>query len=435
MFKFKGGIHVPENKITEQSSIIDGPYPKKVIIPLQQHIGAPCKPIVNTGDSVKTGQKIGESMGFVSVPVHSSVTGIVKQIKEHFTPLGIPSSSVVIEAQESDEWIKPEKDYIDFFRFDPEELINVIKENGIVGLGGAAFPTHVKLSPPANKPIDTVIVNGAECEPYLTNDYRVMIEYARDIIDGLNIVMHILKTDRGIICIEDNKPQAIQVIKEEVAKQPNMELMILKTYYPQGSEKQMIYAVTKREVPPDGLPMDVGCVVQNVGTLYAIKHAVYTGKPLIERIITVTGHNISKPSNLLVRIGTSIRDILEFCGWNGKAGKIISGGPMMGIAQRSVDVPVIKSTGGILILDEKAVGEWITKECIRCGKCIEVCPMNLMPVMIYTYAEKRMWKKLKKYNVADCMECGCCTYSCPAKLPIVQSVKWAKVEIRKKNNT
>ncbi|MFH1715615.1 MAG: electron transport complex subunit RsxC [Elusimicrobiota bacterium] len=431
MFKFKGGIHPNDFKITKNTYIQDAPIPTMVIIPLQQHIGSPAVPLVKVGDIVKTGQKIGEAKGNVSVPVHASITGVVKDIKNCLTPIGVPAQSIVIEARGEEQIETLPKLFTDYYRYDSSELTAIIKEAGIVGLGGASFPTHVKLSPPANKPILTVIANGAECEPFLTSDHRLMIEYAHGIIEGLKIVLHIVGADKGAICIEDNKTEAILVMRQEAAKQPNMEVCVLKTRYPQGAEKQLIYSVTGRKVPPGGLPMDVECVVDNVGTLYAIKNAFLKGRTLTERIVTVTGDNLERPANLRVRIGTPIRELLNFCGWNGKAGKIISGGPMMGITQTSIDVPVIKSTSGILVLDENSIKNEPYSDCIKCGRCIKNCPMNLMPCLIQVYSEKLMWEQVEKLNVSDCIECGCCSYECPAKLPIVQSAKWAKVEIRK----
>jgi Na+-translocating ferredoxin:NAD+ oxidoreductase subunit C len=433
LFKFKGGVTLKENKLTENNPIIEIPIPKQVIIPLQQHIGAQAIPIVKIGDNVKTGQKIGEASGFISASIHSSVTGIVKDIKNHMTPVGIDSLSVFIDAQKKDEFCFNTKFYTDYFRYDKKILLDVIKENGIVGLGGAAFPTHVKLSPPEHKEIHTVIVNGAECEPYLTNDSRVMIEHARDVVEGLKIVMFILNADNGVVCVEKNKHSAISVLEKEISKQPNIDLVILDTRYPQGSEKQLIYTIKKKKIPPLKLPMDVSCVVHNVSTLCAIKDALYKGNPLIEKVITVTGDNLDKPSNVRVRIGTSIRNILEFCKWSFSASKIIVGGPMMGVAQNSVDIPIIKSSSGILVFNEKSAKYEARGNCIRCGKCVRACPMNLIPSFINTYAEQEMWDRIKKFNVEDCIECGCCSYVCPSKLPIVQSVKWAKLQLRKKS--
>jgi Na+-translocating ferredoxin:NAD+ oxidoreductase subunit C len=433
VFRFKGGVSLKENKLTENNTIIEIPIPKEVIIPLHQHVGAQSIPIVKVGDTVKTGQKIGECSGFISASVHSSVTGIVKNIKEYMTPVGINSLSVFIDTQEKDEFSFSEKFYTDYYRYDKKILLEAIKESGIVGLGGASFPTHVKLSPPEHKEIHTVIVNGTECEPYLTSDSRVMTEHARDVVEGLKIVMYILNADNGVICVENNKHSAISSLEKEISKQPNIDLAILETRYPQGSEKQLIYTIKKLKIPPAKLPMDVSCIVHNVSTLCSIKDALYRGKPLIEKVLTVTGDNIENPSNVRVRIGTSIRHILDFCKWNGEASKIIVGGPMMGVTQNSIDVPILKASSGILVFNEKNAKYEARGSCIRCGKCVRACPMNLMPNFINTYTEQEMWDKVAKLNVEDCIECGCCAYVCPSKLPIVQSAKWAKLQLRKIN--
>lgn len=425
---FKGGTHPPEKKeLSKDSPIEIPPEPEKVIIPLSQHTGAPCKPAVSPGDKVKKGQVIGTPEGFVSAAVHSSVSGKVLSIETVQLPTGRYSQAVVIENDGENEWINL-KDTPKYMDLSPEELKERIKEAGIVGLGGAAFPTHVKLSPPKEKPIDIVILNGAECEPYLTADYRLMIEKPGEIVEGLKIIMKILGVKRGIIGIEDNKPDAIDKLKEAVKGLEGIEVQALKVKYPQGAEKMLIKATTGREVPPRGLPMDVGVVVQNIGTAFAIYEAVRFGKPLIERVVTVTGEGIKKPKNLMAKIGTPISRLIEHCGgFIDGVGKIVAGGPMMGFALPSIDVPVTKGTSGILVLsDLEVVHTDDFKPCIRCGRCVDACPMGLMPSMLSILAEKGFYEEMRDYNLFDCFECGCCTFVCPSKRPIVQFIRLGK---------
>jgi electron transport complex protein RnfC len=427
VFGFKGGVHPFHRKESTQDKAVERMQaPKLVYIPLQQHIGAPCEPLVKPGDHVKLGQKIGQPKGFVGAPVHASVSGVVKEIKQVPHPAMGQGLAVVIEndgKDELDESIVPK----DIESLSAEELKDLILEAGIVGMGGAAFPTHVKLSPPKDKKIDVVILNGAECEPYLTADHRLMVETPRDVVDGLKAIMKVLGVKRGYIAIEDNKPDAVRAIANAVKSVPGVEVVQLKTKYPQGAEKQLIYAVTGRQVPSGGLPMDVGVVVNNVGTAAAIARAIKTGMPLIERIVTVTGGGVAQPKNLLVRIGTPFKDVVEACGGLlGQPAKVISGGPMMGIAQYTLDVPVIKGTSGILVLTKQEVEMPEPGPCIRCGKCVEACPMRLMPLFISAYALKGDYERSEKLHAMDCIECGCCSYICPARRPLVQSIRTAK---------
>ncbi|KJR40184.1 electron transporter RnfC, partial [Candidatus Magnetoovum chiemensis] len=413
----KGGIHPAEKKeYTSSIEIKTAKIPKKIVIPLSQHIGAPCKPLVEVGARVKVGQKIGEASGFVSAPVHSSVSGKVVEIAAYALPTGRMSDAIVIENDNLDEWI----DHIvddEYIEKSPEILKARIKEAGIVGMGGATFPTHVKLSPPKEKTIDTIIINGAECEPYLTSDHRVMVERPDDVIDGLKILMRILSVSKGFIGIEENKPDAVKKLRDACRDKSDIEIRTLKVKYPQGAEKMLIKSIVDRDVPAGGLPMDIGVVVQNAGTAVAIYEACRYGKPLIERVVSVTGKGVAAPGNYKVRIGTFISSLVEECGGLKKdAAKIICGGPMMGFAIHSLEVPVIKGTSGIVVLTEKEVAHSAKfSHCIRCGRCVEACPMGLMPNMLSLLSEKSFYGECKDYNLFDCFECGCCTFVCPAK--------------------
>ncbi|WP_416197682.1 MAG: electron transport complex subunit RsxC [Sporanaerobacter sp.] len=428
---FKGGVHVPHNKeLTSGIPLKRAKEPEMVVIPLQQHIGAPCEVLVKVGDSVKVGQKIGQAKAFVSAPIHSSVSGIVKKIAPMVSPVGMTVNCIVIESDgsnELDENIKP-KGSLD--SLSQKEILEIIKEAGITGMGGAGFPTHVKLSPPPEKKIDTIIINGAECEPYLTSDHRLMVERPEKVVFGLKAIMKAVGVENGFIAIENNKPDALKAIRKACEGETNIKVVSLKTKYPQGDEKRIINAVTGRCVPSGGLPMDVGVVVDNVGTANAIAEAILEGKPVYERIVTVTGEGVKEPQNLIVKIGTSFKEVIEQCGgYNGIPGKIIMGGPMMGICQYTDDVPVIKGTSGILILSEEQAKPQPISPCIRCGKCVEVCPVNLQPLYLSKYSLNRDYEKAEEFNALDCVECGSCSFICPAKRPLVESIRVAKREI------
>ncbi|MGI6586032.1 MAG: electron transport complex subunit RsxC [Lutisporaceae bacterium] len=428
---FKGGTHPPDSKkATESLPIERANEPKVVVIPMQQHIGAPCEPIVQIGDEVKVGQKIGEAKGFVSVPVHSSVSGKVTAVEPRLYSGGMAVPCIVIESDMQNivsDQVVPKGDLTGL---SAEDIKNIIKEAGIVGMGGATFPTHVKLAPPPDKKVDTVILNGAECEPYLTSDHRLMLEYPENVVFGLQALMKALGVKKGYIGIETNKPDAIEKVFEAAKDVADIEVVALKTKYPQGAEKQLIYACTGREVPSGGLPADAGVVVNNVGTAAAVAKAIKTGMPLIERIVTVTGAGVNSPKNLLVKIGTSFRDIIEQCGGlKGKVGKVIAGGPMMGITQFSLDIPAIKGTSGILVLSEEEARLPEPSNCIKCGKCVETCPINLMPVNISMYSLANRHDQAEALNAMDCIECGSCSYVCPAKRPLVDSIRVSKREI------
>jgi len=427
LLSFKGGVHPPEKKtLSEDVPLSRAPLPGKVFVFLANHAGVPAKPIVQPGDDVKTGQKIAEAAGFISANLHSPVTGKVVEISKMYHPvLGKPQDAIVIEKTSDDDWelLEPAKSYEEFSR---DEIIERIKEAGIVGLGGATFPTHVKLNPPKDKKIDVLIINGAECEPYLTVDYRLMLEMSEKIIRGIRALMKALGVEKAIIGIEDNKPKAIRRMKE--AAGDGIEVRVLKTKYPQGAEKQLIYALTKRIVPSGGLPMDVGVVVQNVGTAFAVYEAIELGKPLIERAVTVTGEGVKKPINIIARIGTLASELIELAGGMDEANvdRVVFGGPMMGIAVPKIDIPVMKGTSGITVMTKEVVGEKESFPCIRCGGCVKACPMYLQPFQLYLYSSNRLYDRAVDEGLMDCMECGSCSYVCPANIDLVKSFKLAK---------
>lgn len=433
-YTFLGGIHPRYKKELSNSCSIEEYLPKsKVIIPLQQHIGMSCKPLVKVNDFVKVGQKIGEANGFVSAPVHSSVSGKVIAIEGRPSPGGKVVKSVIIESDgmfSYDDSVKPKGD-IDELK--PDDIRNIIRDAGIVGMGGATFPTMVKLTSPPDKKVDIFILNGAECEPYLTADHRLMLERPMDIVYGMKAMMKSLGVTKGYIGIEDNKEDAIKKMSNACEEYEGISVAVLKTKYPQGSEKHIIKAITGREVPSGGLPADVGVVVDNVGTACAVADAIKFGKPLVERVITVTGEGVKTPKNLLVKIGTPFSELIDFCGgFNGRPGKVISGGPMMGIAQFTLDVPVIKGTSGILVFPEDKLSLKNSKPCIRCARCVEACPMNLLPLFISAYSLKNNYDKCEEYHADDCIECGSCSYVCPSKRPLVESIRIAKQTILNK---
>ncbi len=426
---FNGGIKLIDFKeLSKEEKIEDFKEPEKVIIPLSQHTGIPAKPVVKKADKVKQGQIIGEGQGFISSYIHSPISGIVTGIEKVYLPTGKISEGIIIEndgLNEKIEYIK--RNWNDLSK---EEIIKIVYEAGIVGLGGAGFPTHVKLSIPTGKKAEYVILNGCECEPFLTCDYRVLKEKTDQVLEGLYIIKKVVEAEKGIIAIESNKVDIVDKIKNVIKeKKVDIDIKILQEKYPQGSEKHLIKSITKREVPSGKLPIDVGCIIFNVQTSLSIKKAVCDGIPLIERVLTITGV-IEKRKNLNVKIGTLISEIIQSCGSKPERTKIIIGGPMMGINIFNENVPVIKGTTGILILPEEILPDEVLP-CIRCGKCLDVCPMKLMPNMLSLYSENEMWDKAMEYFPADCIECGCCAYVCSAKRPIVQHIKIAKLNIKR----
>lgn len=435
LLTFKSGIHPAYKKnITEAFPISAAKIPDKVIIPIQQHIGAPNKPLVKKGDIVKTGQKIAESEAFVSSPVHASISGKVKAVTSFLHPSGQLIISITIASDGKDEPYESNPEKREYADLSPDEIRAIAKDAGIVGLGGAAFPTHVKLSPPKEKKIDAVILNGAECEPYLTADHRIMLEQPDKVIYGLKAIMKSLNVSKGYIGIESNKKDAIKAIINAANQNgANIEIHGLQVKYPQGAEKMLIKAILNREVPTGGLPMDVGVVVQNVGTAVALTESIQDYKPVIQRVVTVSGAGVKEPKNLLVRIGTLFSDVVEECGGlNDGAKKVIMGGPLMGLAQPSLEVPVVKGTSGIVVLMEEEIKAEKARTCIGCGSCVDVCPMFLLPTRIANFSKHNLIEKAEQFGVMDCIECGCCTYVCPSKIHLVQWIRYGKGKILEK---
>lgn len=428
---FKGGISVPHFKrFSEKKAIRAAKQPQEIIIPMIQHIGAPCQPLVKVGDKVAAGQKIGESDAFVSAAVHASLSGVVKAIEKRLTHSGQLVESIVIDVEREQK--PPAYKERDVKKASKKDILARIKEAGIVGMGGAAFPTFVKLQPPEDKKIDALIINGCECEPFLTCDHRIMLEMPEQLLAGVRLIMKVLDVKTAYICIEDNKKDALKLLQEK-NKDQNIKIMRTPTKYPQGSEKQLIKAALNREVPSGGLPFDVGVIVQNVGTAVSVYEACKYQKPLIERVVTITGQNIAEPANLMVKIGTKVSDLIAECGGLIKEpAKVIMGGPMTGVAQTDLAIPVVKGITGITVLPPGMVFTDDDYEiCVRCGKCIEGCPMLLYPNQISIYCEVGMIERAERYNTTDCVECGICSYVCPSKRPIVHLIQKTKPKIQK----
>ena len=430
LLTFKGGTHPYDGKELSKDAPIEEYKPtKELVFPLAQHIGAPAKAVVNVGDRVLMGQLIGEKAGFISANIHSSVSGVVKKIEPRLVATGGMVNSIIIENDNLYEKAEP------IHNMNPEEMtredvISVVEAAGIVGMGGAGFPTNVKLSPKEPDKIDSIIVNAAECEPYLTSDYRRMLEQTEELVKGLKVVLKMFPNAKGYFGIEDNKPEAIKAISEAVKNEDRIEVKVLKTKYPQGGERSLIYAITKRKINSKKLPADVGCIVHNVDTIYAIYHAVYEGCPLTTRIVTVTGDAITTPKNLKVYLGTNMQELVDYCGgFKEQPEKIISGGPMMGFSFYNLDVPAIKGSSSVLAFLKDEVSAKEESPCIRCGRCASACPQGLLPMELAKMANNNNMDDFKKCYGMECVECGCCSYVCPAKRQVTQSVKSMKKKI------
>ncbi|MBK5240486.1 electron transport complex subunit RsxC [Clostridium sp.] len=428
LLTFKKGIHPNDRKNLSMHKAIQDLLPKgNLVFPMVQHIGAPCDPLVKKGDRVLLGQKIGESKAFVSAPIYSSVSGTVKEVAQRLHTNGTMVMCVIVENDNIYEEVLTNVLHPDYEKLSKNELVAIIKDAGIVGMGGAGFPTHIKLTPPADKVIDSIIINAAECEPYLTCDYRMLLEKTDEIAEGLKIILQMFPGVKGYIAIENNKPDAIAAMEKATESIENVQVTTMVTKYPQGAEKQLIYAITGRELPSGKLPADVSCIVQNVDTVYEIYNAVVNGKPLTERVLTVTGEAIKEPLNLRVKFGTSISEVIEAAGgFKEDPVKVISGGPMMGMALSSLDVPVIKGTSGILCLTKEQAKLEEESSCIRCGKCMSVCPMFLNPTKLNSLVLRGDYENFEKLHGMDCIECACCSFVCPAKRHLTQTCREGK---------
>ena len=428
-----GGIHPEENKLTHEVPTQVAPLPKQAIFPLSQHIGAPAKPVVAKGDKVKVGTVLAEAGGFVSAPIHSSVSGTVAKIDTSFDATGYRKPVIIINV-EGDEW----EESIDRSEtletveahpeLTPEEIVERIKNAGVTGMGGAGFPTFIKLCPPPTAKAECVIINAVECEPYITSDYRLMMEHADEILEGLKLLMKAAKVDKGYIGIETNKPKAIQLLTEKTAELPQIEVVPLKQRYPQGGEKQLVDAVIRRQVPaPPAIPVNVGAIVQNVGTAFAVYQAVMKNKPLFERYTTVTGKQLSQPGNFLVRMGTPMKDLLALCGGIPEGEhKLLAGGPMMGKALNTDEVPVCKGTNSVTLISGEEAVRKDPDPCIRCAKCVGACPMGLEPYLLATLSAKKNWERAEREDIVSCIECGSCQFTCPSHRPILDNIRLGK---------
>jgi len=432
----KGGVHPEEHKeLTEHLAIEEMPPPLQVVIPLSMHFGAPAKPVVKKKQEVQEGEVIATVEKALGASIHSSVTGVVKAIEPHPHPTMVRCDAIVIERDPAASPRKYEAE--DWSKLSREQLLSRVKDAGIVGLGGAGFPTHVKLSPPPTAKVDTLVLNGAECEPYLTTDHRIMLEYPDRVLEGAKILMTILGIRQGVIGVELNKPDAINALNKALQQNPpqgDMKISIqgMTVKYPQGSEKQLIYSLTKRSVPGGGLPFDVGVIVQNISTTLAVYEAAVMNKPLYEKVATFSGRAIVRPANLKVKVGTLLSDVVNYLGGTRDLLKIVSGGPMMGFAVSTLEVPITKTTSGVLFLNSKETDTGEYGPCIHCGWCMDACPMGLQPMEVGVYVEAGKGHLTDKFGVFECFECGCCAYVCPAKRPLVQFARLAKIQIKKR---
>ena len=431
-----GGVHPSENKLSAESPIRPAGIPQQAVFSLYQHIGAPAKPVVQKGDAVKVGTLLAEADGFVSAPIYSSVSGKVNKIDAIVDASGYRRPAIFVDV-EGDEWEDTIDRSADLVRLTdrpdltPELIVEKIKAAGIVGMGGATFPCHVKLTPPKGQKAECVIINAVECEPYLTADHRLMLEKADEILVGTSLIMKAVDVHKGYIGIENNKPDAIRLMTEKAKAYPFIEVVPLQVKYPQGGEKQLIAAITGREVPaPPALPINVGAVVQNVGTTYAIYEAVMKNKPLFERVITVTGKSLKQPANFLARIGTPMKQLIEECGGLPEdTGKVIGGGPMMGKELMNLDLPVCKGSSGLLVMPEKESRRRAIQPCIRCAKCVSACPMGLEPYLLATASAMRNWELVEENDITSCIECGSCQFTCPSNRPMLDNIRLGKTTV------
>lgn len=431
-----GGVHPEENKLSSEVRTVPAALPSQAVFPLSQHIGAPAKPVVARGDKVKVGTMIAEAGGFVSAPIFSSVSGKVLKIDNAIDATGYLKPAIIIQV-EGDEWEesidrseKLEK-LEDHPELTPEMIVDKVKGAGITGMGGAGFPTFIKLCPPPTAKAECVIINGVECEPYITADYRLMMEHADEILVGTQLLMKAAKVDKGYIGIEDNKPEAIKLFQEKTAGMSNIEIVALEKKYPQGGEKQLVDAVIQRQVPaPPAIPVNVGAIVQNVGTAFAVYQAVMKNKPLFERYTTVTGKQIQKPGNFLVRMGTPMKDLIEACGGMPEGdNKVLAGGPMMGKALSSIDVPICKGTNSVTVISGEEAVRKQPQPCIRCAKCVSACPMGLEPYLLAQVSSLHLWERAENEDITSCIECGSCMFTCPAHRPLLDNIRLGKATV------
>ena len=429
-----GGVHPHDNKLSAGNPIETLPLPKQAIVPLSQHIGAPAQPIVEKGDHVKVGQLIAQAASFMSANIHAPISGTITKIDTATDAWGMPMPAIYIEAEgDGDEWLETidrTPDINRICKLEPEQIIEKIKDAGIVGLGGACFPTHVKLMPPPGCQAEVLIVNAVECEPYLPCDHRLMLEHAEEIFIGISLLKRALKIERAIIGIENNKRDAIELFKKMADRHFGIEVCPLKLRYPQGGEKQLIDATIGRQVPSGALPISVGAVVDNVATVFAVYEAVQKNKPLIERVMTVTGKSVKRPGNYLVRFGTPLQDVIEAAGGiPDDTGKIVAGGPMMGRAMQNTNMPAHKRTSGLLMIPAAESVRREPQNCMRCGQCVEACPMGLEPYLLIRLAEQKRWDEMEHNKIMDCIECGCCLFSCPSYQPLLDYVRLGKATV------
>jgi len=428
-----GGVHPAENKLSADVATTVAALPAQAVFPLSQHIGAPAKPVVTKGDKVKVGQLIAEAGGFVSAPIFSSVSGVVAKIDSVVDATGYRKPAIIIKV-EGDDWEEciDRSDKLerlsDHQELSPEDIVGRIKDAGIVGMGGAGFPTHVKLCPPPDSKAEFVIINGAECEPYITSDYRLMMEHADEILVGVALLMKAARVDKGFIGVEDNKPDAITLLTKKAKDYQNIVIVTLKQKYPQGGEKQLIDAIVDRQVPaPPAIPVNVGAIVQNVGTAFAVYQAVMKHKPLFERYVSVTGKKLQNPANFLVRMGTPMSQLIDACGGMPQGdNKLLAGGPMMGKALTTTEVPICKGTNSVTILSEKDAKRTEAQPCIRCAKCVNACPMGLEPFLLSTLSSMKEWESVEKEKITSCIECGSCMFTCPAHRPLLDHIRMGK---------